>query len=174
MKDGTVAGASRDRQSITSDWEFTAAKRIDGVIVREVKNVPKGDGHLVELYRSDWGLDQKGIDQVFMVSHLPGAISAWHAHPHTTDRLFVAQGMARIVLYDGRRDSPTYGEINEIKLGTLRPALVVVPPEIWHGIQSIGEQSALVVNMVDRAYEYSDPDHWRVPSDSSEIPYQWE
>ena len=80
MNDWAVAGASRDRQSITSDWEFTAAKRIEGVIVREVKNVPKADGHLVELYRTDWGLDQKGIDQVFMVSHLPGAISAWHAH----------------------------------------------------------------------------------------------
>ena len=43
-------------------------------------------------------------------------------------------GLIRIVLYDARRDSETYEMLNEFKLGTVRPAMVIVPPKIWHGI----------------------------------------
>ena len=173
MSDWKLPEATRDQQSITSDWELTTIDLIDGVVLKEVKNVPKSEGHLVELFRADWSLPGDGIAQVFMVSHPPGSVSAWHAHPTTTDRLFIVVGMARIVLYDARTDSSTYGRINEFKLGHLRPGLVVVPPKVWHGVQSIGTSDAIVVNMVDRAYDYEDPDHWRVPPNSPEVPYSW-
>lgn len=169
MLEGTV----KDRQSITSDWEFTNKKLISGVVVREVKHVPKGNGSLTEIYRRDWATDDLPVDQVFQVALVPGGISAWHTHEVTTDRLFVNHGLIRIVLYDAREDSSTYGVLNEFKLGTIRPGLVVVPPKVWHGIQNISESPSLLLNMVDRAYRYEDPDHWRLPQDSPLIPYQF-
>jgi dTDP-4-dehydrorhamnose 3,5-epimerase len=81
--------------------------------------------------------------------------------------------MARIALYDARPDSPTHGVVNEFRFGSLRPALVTVPPRIWHGVQNVGDGVAVVLNLVDRAYDYEDPDHWRVPADSAEIPYRF-
>jgi dTDP-4-dehydrorhamnose 3,5-epimerase len=30
-----------------------------------------------------------------------------------------------------------------------------------------------VINIVDRAYDYHDPDHWRVPDDSPHIPFSF-
>lgn len=168
-----LEGTVKDRQSITSDWEFTNQTMITGVVLREVKNVIKGNGALTEIFRRDWEMDDLPVDQVFQVTLSPGGISAWHTHEVTTDRLFVNHGVIRIMLYDAREDSPTYGVLNEFKLGTMRPGLVVVPPKVWHGVQNLSESPSLLLNLVDRAYRYEDPDHWRLPQDTSLIPYKF-
>lgn len=168
-----LAGAVKDRQTITARWTPSAQQLIDGVTIREVLNVPKANGYLTEMYRGDWAESSGGIDQVFQVALDPGAISAWHAHADTIDRLFVSYGRARVVLYDGREDSPTHGVVNEFRFGTIRPAMIHIPPRVWHGVENVGEQVAILVNIVDRAYDYEDPDHWRVPADSPEIPFRF-
>lgn len=168
-----LPGTVQDQQSITADWTPAQLHLIDGVVIKEIKNVPKGNGYLTEIFRCEWGLDAMPVDQVFQVALSPGGISAWHAHEVTTDRLFVSYGMVRIVLYDARADSPTRGVVNELKFGTTRPALVIVPPQVWHGVQNLWHDTSLILNLVDRAYRYEQPDHWRVPHDSPEIPYQW-
>lgn len=173
MANWLVAGAVKDRQSITSDWEFTNQRLIHGVVLREVKNVPKGNGSLTEIFRRDWKTDDLPIDQVFQVVLTPGGLSAWHAHEVTTDRLFVTHGLIRVVLYDAREDSPTCGVVNEFKLGSMRPGLLVIPPKVWHGVQNIGDTTGALLNLVDQAYRYEDPDHWRIPPDSPEIPYRF-
>jgi dTDP-4-dehydrorhamnose 3,5-epimerase len=91
----------------------------------------------------------------------------------TTDRLFVNHGQILVVLYDAREDSSTFGVLNKFHLGILRPGLLVVPPKVWHGVQNIGEGSSSLLNLVDRAYRYEDPDHWRLPHDTSLIPYRF-
>lgn len=166
-----LPGASRDRQTITAEWNPKDLRLIDGVRIREVRHVPKSNGHLTELYRADWAVDSAPVDQVFEVVLLEGGISAWHAHAHTLDRLFVVTGLVRIALYDGRPDSPTRGLVNDFRFGEVRPALVVIPPRVWHGIQNIGQRPARILNLVDRAYDYASPDHWRVPQDSPAIPF---
>ena len=163
---------TKDQQSITADW-LPLQELIDGVELNEVKNVPKGNGFLTEIFRREWESDEGEVDQVFQVGLFPGGVSAWHHHRETVDRLFVAAGQVLIVLYDDRPDSPTNGRINEFRLGSLRPALVRVPPLIWHGVQNIGPDPALILNLVDIAYRYEDPDHWRIPQDSAEIPYRF-
>jgi len=168
-----IEGAMKDTQSITAQWDPHAMTLIDGVKVREVKHVPKGNGSLTEIYRKDWRLDDLPVEQVFEVVMTPGGISAWHAHERTTDRLFITRGMMRIVLYDGREGSPTFGLVNEFKLGQLRPALVLVPPMVWHGVQNFGHETCALLNLVDQAYCYEDPDHWRVPHDTPAIPYRF-
>lgn len=169
-----LPNATRDKQSVTSDWAMAGVTMIDGVQLREIKNVPKNTGSLVEIVRTEWLGDHTTIAQVFQVTLLPQAISAWHAHEKTRDRLFVNRGLIKIVLYDAREGSPTFGEINEFKLGSIRPALLVVPPKIWHGVQNISEEPSTILNLVDRAYSYENPDHWRVDVNSPEIPYRFQ
>jgi dTDP-4-dehydrorhamnose 3,5-epimerase len=165
--------AQKDSQSITAEWIPINSDFIEGVQVREVKNVLKNNGLLTEIYRDDWEIDNHKVGQVFQVLLYPGGLSAWHAHQHTTDRLFVSHGVIKIVLYDGREDSPTYGHINEFRAGSLRPLLITVPPKVWHGVYNYGNVEASLLNIVDEPYKYSDPDHWRIPSDSPEIPYRF-
>jgi len=172
-EDWLLPGAVRDPQTITAEWTPSGRTIVDGVRIREVRHVPKETGHLTEIYRADWQLDDRAVGQVFEVVVLPGRISAWHAHARTTDRLFVTDGSVRIVLYDGRDGSPTRGVVTELKFGALRPALVVVPPRVWHGVQNIGGAPARMLNVVDYAYDYAEPDHWRIPDDSPEVPYRF-
>jgi dTDP-4-dehydrorhamnose 3,5-epimerase len=172
-EEGFIQGTRKDAQSILSDW-LPAQQLLQDVKVIEVRNVTKGNGVLTEVFRSDWNIDDAPVDQVFQVTLGPGQISAWHVHRKTRDRLFVNHGAMRIVLYDARRASSTYGHVNEFGFGSHRPALVLVPPGVWHGLQNLRQRAGRVLNLVDRAYSYEDPDHWRLPLDSPRIPYRFE
>jgi dTDP-4-dehydrorhamnose 3,5-epimerase len=163
----------RDRQSITADWQQIDAGLIDGVALFEMKSVITQSGYLTEIYRADWKLDEACVEQVFQTVFEPGGISAWHAHELTRDRLFVAFGAMRIVLYDARPDSPSCGRLNELRLGSVRPGLVTVPPKVWHGVQNLSTDRALLLNLVDRSYRYEHPDHYRLPDDTDRIPYRF-
>ena len=89
------------------------------------------------------------------------------------DRLFINQGHVKVVLFDGRQESPTHGRICEIHCGDARPAMLVIPIGVWHGLQNLGSTDALMLNFPSRAYNYEDPDHYRLPFDTTEIPYAW-
>lgn len=171
--DGFIAGAQKDHQSITADWQLLVPV-IEGVITREVKHVVKSDGGwLTEVFRNDWLVDDLGVGQVFQNSLSPGAASGWHVHHFTTDRIFVNRGTLRIGLYDAREASPTHAMTNQFTLGDHRPTLVVIPPGVWHAVANPGSDVAALLNLVDRAYSYEDPDHWRLPIDTPLIPLRF-
>lgn len=172
--DWLLPGAAKDKQSITADWEPVGRELIHGVCVREARCVAKRNGSVTELYREDWFAGADGVGQVFLVRLAIGGVSAWHAHATTIDRLSVLSGSATLVLYDTRRDSPTFGRLNEFLLHERRPTIVVVPPRVWHGVANTGDEPCLLANMPDAAYQYTDPDHWRIAPDSAEIPYKFE
>jgi dTDP-4-dehydrorhamnose 3,5-epimerase-like enzyme len=60
---------------------------------------------------------------------------------------------------------------NELLIGVYRPMLVIVPPRVSHGVQTISDEPAVILNMPDRAYEYAAPDHWRVSQESGVVPF---
>jgi dTDP-4-dehydrorhamnose 3,5-epimerase len=174
MSDWLLPGARKDEQSITADWEAVGRTFIDGVSLREARCVAKRNGSVTELYRDDWFAGPADVGQVFVVRLTVAGISAWHAHATTTDRLMVITGAAALVLFDARQDSPTFGQVNEFLLNERRPTVVVIPPRVWHGVANTGDEPCLLVNMPDCAYQYCDPDHWRLAPDSGEIPYKFE
>ncbi len=69
----------------------------------------------------------------------PGVIKAFHWHQKQDDLWYVADGMARIVLYDRRPDSPTYGQTQVIYAGEDNPLLVLIPAGIAHGLSGAGQ-----------------------------------
>lgn len=162
----------KDGQIISSEWQVLQ-RAIDGVHVHEVRHVPRDHGVITEMFRPEWDPTGMPVVQIYQSRLFPGAIGAWSCHSQTTDRLFVSQGHLKIVLYDGRKDSATCGGVMEVHSGEARPALIVLPPGIWHGLQNLGPSDAIVVNCPTTAYIYEDPDHYRLPYDSPEIPYQW-
>jgi dTDP-4-dehydrorhamnose 3,5-epimerase len=168
---GWLAGAQCDPQSVTRDWA-SVQPLIQDVIVKEVRNVTKNNGILTEVWRQDWQLDAEPLTQVFQNLVTGHAISSWHAHQFTTDRIFINFGLIKLVLYDGRTTSATHGMINEFRFGLVRPALVVVPPGVWHLVQNLEATPSLLLNLVDRAYDYEGPDHWRLPPENPVIPYR--
>lgn len=167
-----LPGAKKDEQLVTSEWQAIAAG-IDGVTIREVLHVPRDHGVITEIYRPAWDPSGLPVVHIYQSRLYPGAIGAWSCHTKSIDRLFVNQGHLKVVLFDGREESPTFGRVVEVHAGDARPAFIVLPTGIWHGLQNVGTADALVLNFPTRAYDYEDPDHWRLPYDTDQIPYTW-
>jgi dTDP-4-dehydrorhamnose 3,5-epimerase len=167
-----MSEAQKDPAHIDRDW-VVARKLIEGVACREVRSVVTANGVTNELYRSDWGVVDGEVQQAIHVALRGGAISAWHQHRARWDFLFVVGGHLRVVLYDPREGSTTLGQLDVLHLSPQRPMLVSVPPWIWHGVQNLSTDISSFVNLFDRPYDYDDPDEWRLPPDSPEIPYRF-
>jgi dTDP-4-dehydrorhamnose 3,5-epimerase len=167
-----LQGARKDAQLVTSEWQ-RIQKSISGVSVHEVLHVPRDHGVITEIFRPEWDPTGMPVVHVYQSRLFPGAIGAWSCHAKNIDRLFVNQGHLKIVLYDDRDESGTYQQLMELHVGDARPAFLVIPPGVWHGLQNLGSSEALMLNLPTCAYDYADPDHYRLPWDSPEIPYSW-
>jgi dTDP-4-dehydrorhamnose 3,5-epimerase len=167
-----LPGAQKDPQIVTSDWHGVQPG-LEGVVIREVLHVPRDHGVITEMFRPEWDPTGLPVVHVYQSRLYPGAIGAWSCHAKSIDRLFVNQGHLKVVLFDGREHSPTFGRIAELHAGDARPAFIVLPTGIWHGLQNVGATDALVLNFPTKAYDYEDPDHWRLPFDTEQIPYSW-
>jgi len=167
-----LPGAQKDSQLVTPQWEMLH-EPIEGVHLHEVRHVPRDHGIITEIFRPEWDPTGLPVAQIYQSRLYPGAIGAWSCHMKNVDRLFINQGNVKLVLFDGRENSPTFRRINEYHVGDARPAMMVIPIGVWHGLQNLGAADALMLNFPTRSYNYEDPDHYRLPFDTPEIPYSW-
>jgi dTDP-4-dehydrorhamnose 3,5-epimerase len=167
-----LRGATKDTQSATTEG-LMIRDPIAGVEIRTTKNLITRSGVTTEAFRTAWGAGPGRIEHMIHVSLRPHAISAWHCHLVQTDHVFVTDGTLRLALYDDREQSATRGKLNVLLLSRLDPRLVVIPPGVWHGLQNVEGSASGFVNFFDHAYCYEDPDEWRLPWDTAEIPYRF-
>jgi dTDP-4-dehydrorhamnose 3,5-epimerase len=146
---------------------------INDVMVKKLKVIADERGRLMEILRADDEFFRK-FGQVYMTTAYPGVVKAWHYHKKQDDNMAVVKGMMKVVLYDSRKESSTFGEINEIFAGVHNPVLVHVPHLVYHGFKCISEEEAIVINVPSEVYKYNEPDEFRLPAHGSEIPYDWE
>jgi dTDP-4-dehydrorhamnose 3,5-epimerase len=145
---------------------------IDGILDKKLSAIPDERGRLMEILRSDEAHFQN-FGQVYMTTNYPGVVKAWHFHKKQTDLVCCLKGMIKLVVYDAREDSRTQGEINEFFIGEHNPHLIIIPPFIYHGWKCISDEESIVINIPTELYDYRHPDEFRLPPDTSEIPYDW-
>jgi len=145
---------------------------IEGVVVKKLTPILDERGFLQECFRSDWPTFKK-FGQAYITVAFPNVVKAWHSHKIQTDNMVCVAGNAKLVLYDGREDSPTYRRINEIFFGEIKPLLVSIPPQIWHGFKAMDNRRIMVLNCPSELYNYETPDEYRLPYDTDEIQYDW-
>jgi dTDP-4-dehydrorhamnose 3,5-epimerase len=146
---------------------------IYGVIIKKLKVIPDERGRLMEILRCDDNFFEK-LGQIYMTTAYPGVVKGWHYHKKQYDNMAVVKGMMKIVLYDSRKESASFGEVNEIFAGVHNPVLVHIPPFVYHGFKCISEDEAIVINAPTEVYNYKEPDEFRLPAHSNDIPYKWE
>ena len=146
---------------------------IQGVKIKELRVIPDERGRLMEILRHD-DPEFKKFGQVYMTTNYPGVVKAWHFHKIQRDFVTCVKGMIKIVLYDKREDSPTFGTVQEIFAGEHQPRSIVIPPGVCHGWKCISETESVVINVPSESYNYSEPDEERLPFNTKEIPYNWD
>ena len=143
---------------------------IQGVLIKPLRQIADERGKIMHMLRADDPSFEKFGEIYFSVVY-PGVVKAWHIHSKMTLNYAVVSGMIKLVLYDGRPDSPTKGEIQEIFFGEDNCVLVRVPTNVINGFKGIGVKPAIVANCATLPH---DPDEIqrKDPFDSS-IPYDW-
>jgi len=145
---------------------------IDGVKTKKLKVIPDERGRLMEILRKDDDLFL-GFGQAYMTTTYPGVVKAWHMHLKQTDNVVCLQGMLKLVLYDGRKGSKTFGELEQHYIGVHNPLLVQIPSGVYHGWMCVSSEEAVVVNLPTLPYNHKEPDEQRLDAHSGDIPYDW-
>ncbi len=145
---------------------------IADVIIKPLKRLLDERGYLMEILRSDEELFRR-FGQAYISACFPGMIKAWHCHERQWDHFCCVSGNLKIGLYDDRPTSPTKGQSNTIVIGLLSPALVCIPPYVWHGFMAVGDDTAVVLNLPTEPYNPEAPDELRRPALDPAIPFDW-
>lgn len=152
---------------------------LDGVKVHELKRFPDERGFFTELLRQDWKdlVGDEWIVQANLSYSYPGIVRAWHRHLRgQVDYFIVLRGAMKICAYDEKRK-----QLDEIIASEHKLQVVRIPGRYWHGTKTLGNEPSLMLYLVTKLYNYSDPDEERRPWNDPRIidpktgqPYDWE
>lgn len=162
---------TKDRPTVSSDGE-PLQEPIEGVALRRPPTHADHRGTITEIYDQRWGFTDDPLVYVYHVTIRPGQTKGWVLHKVQNDRLFAYSGVLRIILYDARIESPTYGALNVLHLGGHDRALLSIPAGVYHAVQNVGDTEASFVNLPSQPYQHDDPDKYRLPDDNDVIPYR--
>jgi dTDP-4-dehydrorhamnose 3,5-epimerase len=163
--------AVKDMPTVTTSGELLQ-ELIEGVLLRPAATHADQRGELCEIYDERWGVTEDAVPFVYAVTLYPGSVRGWVVHLEQDDRLFFANGTAKVGLYDARENSPTSGSVNVFHLGDNNRALLRIPPGVFHAVKNVGHTNALFINLPSRPYQHADPDKYRLPIDSEVVPYR--
>jgi dTDP-4-dehydrorhamnose 3,5-epimerase len=153
--------------------ELKIDRQIEGVRLNRLLTHEDGRGDLTVLI-SNLNKAMHPVPHVYVVRAVGGSIRGWVYHKRQTDRLAYTNGSLRVVLYDLRPESRTYGTLNVMDVGERNKVLLTIPREVVHGVQNRGTAATTFINMPTRAYDPSNPDKSRLPYDHPGIPYAFD
>jgi dTDP-4-dehydrorhamnose 3,5-epimerase len=166
-----VPHAQRDAPTVTASGQRMA--RIDGVELLRLTPEPDHRGSLTEVLTAANPFWREPVVHSYLFTMRPGRIKGWGMHKRQADRYLGVRGEVRVVLFDGRTDSPTHGVYDQYFLGEELPSLLRIPPGVWHADQNVGPGEAAILNLPTVAYNPDDPDKYRIDPHSGEIPFDW-
>jgi dTDP-4-dehydrorhamnose 3,5-epimerase len=167
-----MAQPVQDMQTATPEGELLAPLP-EGVTFHEVTTHVDDRGTVCELYdeRWDWHPDPLVFAYTFTIR--PGKVKGWGMHKRHEDRYLLLHGEMEVVFYDERDDSSTSGLVASVVLSHHNRRLMNIPVGVWHATKNLGDTDLLCVNFPTIPYEHTDPDKYRLPLDTDQIPYTW-
>ncbi len=94
--------------------------------------------------------------QVNFSVQYPGVVKAWHRHRHQTDFWMCLLGHIKVGIHR-EEDGASWLLVT----GEKRPGVVIIPPPLWHGAATVGDERAGLMYYVTRAYDAKNPDEER-------------
>ncbi len=144
---------------------------IAGVVVKGLKQIPDERGKIMHMLRED-DPDFERFGEIYFSVVYPGVVKGWHVHKRMTLNYAVISGMIKLVLYDGRKKSKTFGQIQEIFMGEDNYILVKIPAGVTNGFKGIGRKTAIVANC--STIPHSPDEIIRIDPFKNDIPYNWD
>lgn len=146
----------------------------DGVGFREAVTHVDDRGSVCELFDPRWGWSDAELVFAYFFTLRPGMVKGWGLHLEHDDRYFILYGDLEVVMYDDRPESPTRGLLAKVYLSEHQRRLMNIPKGVWHANRNVGHQDLTVINFPTRPYDHQNPDKYKLPLDTDQIPYSFE
>ena len=143
---------------------------INGVIITPLKQIVDDRGKIMHMLSVKTPVYRKFGEIYFSFVH-PGIIKGWHLHKKMILNYAVPYGKIKLVLYDSRKKSSTYGQCMELYLSPDVYQLVTIPPGVWNGFKGLGTQTSIVANCASIPHDPNEIVRCN-PFDNA-IPYDW-
>lgn len=144
---------------------------IEGVIIKELKKIPDDRGKILHIMKSS-DEEYNAFGEVYCSTVYPGIVKGWHLHKEMTLNYAVLKGKIKFVLYDDRKESPTYGETQVVYIGEENYVRVTVPPYVWNGFMGVGLKESFIVNFTDIPHDPNEIIRMD-PHNNELISYDW-
>ena len=144
--------------------------KIEGVQILKKNQIIDDRGKVMHMLRNDDKNFEK-FGEIYFSTVNPKFVKAWHLHEKMTLNYVAAYGKIKLVLYDGREKSKTFGKIQEIFLSNDNHLLVSIPPLIWNGFSSADDNLAVLANCSDIPHDKMEIS--RLDYDDPKFPYNW-
>ena len=145
--------------------------KISGVKIIKKDQIVDDRGKIMHMMRED-DENFKKFGEIYFSCTFPRAIKAWHLHKKMTLNYAIVYGRIKLVLFDDRKKSKTYGRIQEIYLSTENYSLITIPPMIWNGFKAIGNKMSIIANCSDIPHDKNEI--VRISHNDPKIPYKWD
>ena len=134
---------------------------LPGIVIKPLKRFPDERGFFTEIFRKDWKdlIEDDTIVQANLSITYSDVVRAWHKHERgQIDYFVVTKGVLKICAYDDVTQ-----ELDEIISTGENLQVVKIPGHYWHGFRVVSNQTAMLVYLVNRLYDYANPDELRRP-----------
>lgn len=144
---------------------------IQGVWTKPLVTHTDERGFFREIIRVTDDIFAEGFGQWSHSLMFDGVTKAFHIHWIQTDYFYLPIGVAKVVLHDCRKDSPTFRLTNIFMLGDDQESMVLkIPPGVAHGLKVVNGPAHLFY-ITSRVYDPQD--EGRIPHDDPAIGYDW-
>lgn len=100
----------------------------------------KPNGHLIELYKDN----DKTL--VYLTAASPGAFKGYHLHTVRKSHYVPLRGKMKVTVVSGN-------EKEECILDSAHPERLLIPTNVYIGLENVGQDEAWLINFPDPAYD---------------------
>ena len=121
---------------------------IEGIHISPLKIISDHRGSVMHMLRNDSNVFKR-FGEIYFSTIFKDKIKAWHLHKEATLNYACIFGKVKLVLFDERKDSNTYGKYQEILLSLDNYSLISIPPNIWNGFKGLNKEYSIIANCLD-------------------------
>ena len=184
-KTAELSAASIADEFRTGVKSYGPKTQIEGVRVHRLQRFVDDRGFFQEIYRAkadhpgsealaDFFRDVPVAQINFSVVNAEDHVKGLHYHLKQQDVWYCPHPYkAKFVLFDVRKESPTFGATQVLVAGDGQDLLVRIPEGVAHGYRPLTNPCALLY-VVTRTFDVNDPDEWRIAWDHPAVKDLWD
>jgi dTDP-4-dehydrorhamnose 3,5-epimerase len=143
---------------------------ISDVKITTLKKISDERGKIMHMMRTDYPVFKK-FGEIYFSTVKPKFVKAWHLHKEATLNYVCVKGKVKLVLFDDRKESKTFGKYQELILSPEDYFMVTIPPLIWNGFKGLDNSESIIANCITLPHD--EKEIVRKNPDDKYFKYDW-